>query len=208
MAFTGFTNTIVGIVIIVGDNLAYYTYYRYNYNTYYTGGFVYPFWGYLYYDYTTYPYPSRMRFRIFGDAPNRYIVFEWKEMGWYTPYYNRSNFNFQCIIHETSSNIEFHYGPMSRGNATVGGFYYDYGSYGNYPFSALIGFSSYWPKTTDYINIDPNGNGNMGNGTWESGRPSAPLSGGHTYYETVRTNGDFDAIQTGDVVFLTYGYSI
>ena len=188
------------------DNLAYYNYYRYNYSTAYTGGFVYPFFGYQYYDYPD--YTARMRVQILGTYPNRRIVFEWHNMGWYYPYYNYSKFQYQCILYEGTSEIEFHYGNMDKGNTTVGDFYYNYFDlygYAYYPWNALIGFSSYWPKTTDYINIDPNGNGNCGYGNWESGRPGAELSRGYTYYVTVRDNATFDAISNGDVVKLTYG---
>ena len=188
------------------DNLAYYNYYRYNYSTSYAGGWAYPFFGYQYYDYPE--YTARMRFLYTGTAPNRKIIFEWYNLGWYYPYYNHSKFQYQCIVYEGTNNIEFHYGPMDRGDATVGDFYYNYFDtygYAYYPWNALIGFSSYWPKTTDYINIDPNGDGDCGYNNWESGRPSDPLSRGYTYYVTLRDNATFDAIQNGDVVLLSYG---
>lgn len=187
------------------DALDRYEYYKYNYQTSYTGGFVYAFHAHLYYNYSN--YAAEMRMQRFGTAPNRYYVFEWYRMGWYYPYYNESEFTFQIRLYEGSNEIEFHYGPMSRGNVNCGDLYYNYGSYGYYGYDALMGFSSYYPRSTRYINIDPNGNGNTGNGNWEWGKPSAPLSNGYTKYSSVRNNATFDAIQPGDGIRLTYGIS-
>ncbi len=176
-----------------------------NYNRRY-GAYLFPFWAYHYYNIGSTPSTYEMRVLISGIAPNRVATFEWRNFGWY---YSQSqygvNLNCQVKLYETSNIIEYHYGNWNRGSATVGTQY-------TYWKTALIGFMGYAPSSTpptdNYINIDPNGNGNCGYGKWEYGTPTSPLSRGYTAYSAVRVNADFDQMKKGDVVQLNYGIEI
>ncbi len=145
----------------------------------------------------------QMLYNVIGTAPNRIAVFEFRNASWIQADQRfNTSFNFQILLYETSNNIEIHYGPMDRGTADCGWFTPVSSSY-----SGMIGFQGYnagSPLSDEYVNIDPNGNGNMNNGKWERGTPGAPLSRGYSYYETVRTNADFDCIQNGIGIRLAY----
>ena len=181
----------------------------YYYNRYY-GGYIYPFFAYNYYNFTTYPYPFlyTMKILLTGTYPNRVLIFEWKDFSFYYINDAAGRQSVQVKLYEGTNVVEVHYGDMDRGSANIGTPY----PYGNYYYkNALIGFSGYYTTSmpyTNYINIDPLGNGNMGWNDWEFGKPSTPLSRGYTYYVTVRDNATYDAIQKGDYIRLTYGVEV
>jgi len=56
---------------------------------------------------------GEMRYEVFGTAPNRYAIYQWKNWTAYGPAYVNDNWNFQIILYETSNNIAFHYGSFS-----------------------------------------------------------------------------------------------
>jgi len=181
------------------DYLHYSNYYRYS------AAFLYPFWGCHYYnfnstsDYYMYVYYS-------GNAPNRVAIFEWRNAAWYYARYTYGvSLNFQVKLYESSNTVEYCYGTMDRGSCTVGS---SYNNYTYYYYTGLVGFSGYNPTASNYINIDPNGNGNCGYNKWEFGKPLSPLSKGWSYNETVYNNEQFDAIKSGDVIQLSYAVDV
>ncbi len=201
---------------------------RYEYNRGY-GAYIYGLWG-MYLSYWTWNYPNdySMKYQVTGAPGSRVATFQWSNLCWYYVdydyyYYFMGNprFNFQIRLYEGTNEIEIHYGPMNRDGIDVcwGCAQWGYTNYG------MIGFTKYyngyydqidytWPyawrttKNIGYVNIDPNGNGNMGYNNWEYGmHPSmgAELSRGWGAYETVQDNDTWDQIQQGNVIKVSYG---
>ncbi|MGC9361463.1 MAG: choice-of-anchor D domain-containing protein, partial [Candidatus Syntrophosphaera sp.] len=56
---------------------------------------------------------GEMRWEVFGTAPDRYAVFQWKNWTAYGSTYVDDNWNFQIVIYETTNNIEINYGPFT-----------------------------------------------------------------------------------------------
>jgi hypothetical protein len=209
----------------------YYAYWYYDYadrlNYYYWGRYygamIYGLWGF-YMSYYTWndPYFCAMKYRVEGNAPNRTAIFQWNNLCFYYgdyPYsyeYHSTRMDFQIKLHEGSNEMEIHYGKMDRDGREICG---SCGMWG-YTSNVMIGFTKYingyfdqfnqysYPGNLGYVNIDPNGNGNMGYGNWEYGmHPSMgpELSRGFGPYETVQDNATFDQIQQGNLIKVSYG---
>jgi hypothetical protein len=55
-----------------------------------------------------------MRFDNFGTAPNRYLVVQWSDFGFWNS--SGDSENFQIVLRETSNAIEFNYGFFTKGS--------------------------------------------------------------------------------------------
>lgn len=209
----------------------YYAYWYYDYadrlNYYYWGRYygamIYGLWGF-YMSYYTWndPYFCAMKYKVDGPVGKRVATFQWNNLCFYYgdyPYsyeYHNTRMDFQIKLYEGSNEIEIHYGNMDRDGRDICG---SCGMWG-YTSNVMIGFTKYWngyfdqfgqyayPGNVGYVNIDPNGNGNMGYGNWEYGmHPSMgpELSRGFGPYETVQDNATFDQIQQGNMIKVSYG---
>ena len=160
---------------------------RYNYN------FLYAFWVKSDGRSSSSPY-GQVKIGVTGVAPERVLIVEIINQDIYRyNSYESSDINYQVRFYEKNNIIEYHYGAMSRGNKNIGvSESYGYGT-------VLIGFSAQ-SATTNWINVDPNGNGNTGYNNWEVYRYGESGSGGHGKYSTVRNNNDFAEITPGTVV--------
>lgn len=162
---------------------------------------VHAYWAMQYYQYTT--RDNTMRIGILGSYPNRVVVFQWDKMNYYYGYYCTASLSYQIKLYEGSNNIEIHYGTLDRGNVNIGvnndPYYYYH--------RALIGFAGYnVTSSSNWINIDPNSsspNTGYNNWAWWVANNSGP--DGHRCYSTVQWVPDFEAIQHGDCILLTYG---
>ena len=56
---------------------------------------------------------GELRYEVLGTAPNRHVVFQWKNWTAYGASYVNDHWNFQVIIYEGSNKIEYHYGPLN-----------------------------------------------------------------------------------------------
>ncbi len=56
---------------------------------------------------------GELRFEVFGTAPNRYAVYQWKNWTAYGSSYTNDNWNFQIVLYETPNNIVYNYGPFT-----------------------------------------------------------------------------------------------
>lgn len=141
------------------------------------------------------PY-GEARLTLIGTAPDRQLVFEWKNQDLYRySVYEDSELNYQVRFYERTGAIEICYGVMNHGSKDIGVSQ----SYGYE--TALIGFTAKSAKEK-WINVDPNGNGSAGYKNWEAYYYNEGGSGGHGKYSTVRTNADFEQITSGTVVML------
>jgi len=57
---------------------------------------------------------ASMRFDNFGTAPNRYLVVQWSDFGFWNS--SGDTENFQIVLRETSNAIEFNYGFFTKGS--------------------------------------------------------------------------------------------
>ncbi len=183
------------------DYMYYSSYYRYY------GGFIYPFWM------DHWPQVSsslrHMRYYTTGTSPNRVAIFQWSKNNWdyLDDTYPNMSMNFQVKLYETSNEIEIQYGEMNRGGCDV---CVDCGDYGaTHGMIGFVGYTvGYSSSSTCYVNIDPNGNGNLGYASWEAGwNPlfGTELSSGYREIETVDNNGTYDKIAKGTSIRLTFG---
>ncbi len=189
-----------------------YLYYTSYYRDY--GGFVYPFWMDNWP--SAFTVERSMKYYYYGSVGSRIAVFQWKGLvfDYRNSCYQNLSINFQVRIYEGSNEIEIHYGTMNRDGLGIcvdgncgGNLCTNYGST-----CGMIGLTQYYtgsPSSSSfYLNVDPNGNGNMGYGKWEYGKNSlhgTPLSRGFGANEAVRDNATFDQITNGTFLKLTFG---
>ena len=79
---------------------------------------LFPWWG----DLRTAAAGGYVQYEQFGSAPDRYVVIEWHVYGYFNHNsVNNRSLNFQCVLRETTNNIEFRYAaPITNGSPGAG----------------------------------------------------------------------------------------